>query len=314
MHHANMVKVAAQSAPPSTMPAFSIILPTNKRPSDFRLSVISCLSSSFEDFELLIGIQDIKKWNEGDSRDKDFAKDSRVRLIDASMARNLPANLNILLRNLSCSFAVRHDDDDYMHPTRMNRLYDNLEAARSSVVIGQSYKTLGTSDSRVVSSRIDPSVRDSENREKLLVGPCFAHPAITLNMDKLLYGYDEEFDYAQDYKLYVDNFYAGMFTGMQSMATYYNLPNPSKSSYSKKRIRQLAYHDICMAKLWGQLLGSSSDINRAALGFRKLFLTSEDSDLAKSASGFSKDDMGKCLNIYHKVLAQMKEKCSRKAG
>jgi len=294
------------------MPAFSIILPTNKRPSDFKQSVISCLSSSFKDFELLIGIQDIKKWNEGDGNDKDFTRDARVRLIDASMASNLSANLNILLKNLGSPFAVRHDDDDYMHPLRMIRLHDNLEVVKRSVFIGQSYKTFGISHSRVISPKIDPLVRDCENREKLLVGPCFAHPAITLNMDRLLYCYDEEFDYAQDYKLYVDNFNAGRFAGLPSMATYYNLPDPRKSSYAKKRIRQLAYHDICMAKLWGHLIGSSSDVNRATLGFRKLFLTSEDSDLAKSASGFSKDDMGKFLKVYHQVLARMKEVCASK--
>lgn len=261
------------------MPLFSIILPTNKTLDEIERSVTSCLASSFYDFEVLIGAQTVIKWNDISSFYYKLLQDSRVRIVDTSTAMNISANLNILLTKSNGCFAVRHDDDDFMHPLRLWSLHKNLEMLDSALIVGQSYKTYSNSGLKTISARIDPCLRDHENREKLLSGPCFAHPAITLNMKKIKFLYDESFTYAQDYKLYIDNFDVGDFLGLPTMATYYNLPDKSLKYYKNKRIQQLGFHDACMTKLWALLLESEQFEIHAASGFRKCFITHEDDEL-----------------------------------
>jgi glycosyltransferase involved in cell wall biosynthesis len=259
------------------MPFFSIVLPTNKSLAKIEQSLSSCLLSRFGDFEIIIGVQDFQVWDGDNSRIKSLLVDSRVRIVDATAASNLPANLNIILDSIHSPYAVRHDDDDLMHPLRLQRLYEQSELLKRAVVIGQAYKVVNKSFAHI-SGLILPSREDVVNRERLLVGPCFAHSAITLNMAKLQRRYDEDFTYAQDYKLYVDNFYAGQFVGLESMATYYNAPDVNGVGYKSKRIRQLGFHDHCMFRLWDGIVGGGIVKIDMVAKFRKSFITSEDDE------------------------------------
>jgi len=292
------------------MPFFSIVLPTNNSLSKIEQSLSSCLSSSFSDFELMIGVQDFEAWDFDSSSFKHLLEDSRVRIVDATSAKNLPANLNILLDSISSPYAVRHDDDDLMHPLRLHHLYEQSELLEKAVVIGQAYKTIGNPFVGI-SGIVLPSKDDILNREHLLLGPCFAHPAVTLNMSKLQLRYDEDFTYAQDYKLYVDNFSAGLFVGLQSLATYYKVPNRNETSYHSKRIQQLAFHDRCMFELWFFLLGEDSLSPILVSEFRKSFLTSEDDKLRSTILASTSIDKSELIEIYQDLLYKLRVNWSR---
>jgi len=261
------------------MPVFSILLPTNKSQEFIQDSIASCLSSSFINFELLIGIQDWKIWNSSSIKQHSILEDPRVKIVDSTKTSNLPSNLNHLISYASSDYAVRHDDDDLMHPLRLRSLFDNIDVVKRAVVVGQSYRIINNFK-QLISPVISPSPHDFDNRCRLLIGPCFAHPAITLNLRRLNYLYDESFDYAQDYKLYVDNFDSGDFLGIEKMATYYSAPIKDLSdSYINKRVKQLKLHDECMLKLWTGLIGSERVLKSIVTMFRKAYITSEDDEL-----------------------------------
>jgi len=264
------------------MPVFSILLPTNKTQAFAQDSISSCLSNSFLDFELLIGVQDWNIWNSSSIKQQWILDDPRIKIVDSTNTSNLPSNLNHLISHASCDYVVRHDDDDLMHPLRLRSLFDNIDIVNRAVVVGQSYRVMDDFK-QLISPVISPSPHDFENRCRLLTGPCFAHPAITLNLRKLNRAYDESFDYAQDYKLYVDNFNSGDFLGVAGMATYYREPKKSLSDfYVKKRVKQLELHDECMLELWTSLMGSENISASIVTMFRKAYITSEDDELIGS--------------------------------
>lgn len=288
------------------MPIFSILLPTNKSQRFAEDSILSCLSSSFNDFELLIGVQDWEIWNSISVKNKRIFDDNRLRVIDASQTLNLPGSLNCMIRHAASSFIVRHDDDDLMHPLRLRHLVDNLDVVKQSVVVGQSYKIIDFVRS-YCSAVVHPSISDYDNRVKLLTGPCFAHPAITINLNKLNSQYDEEFIYAQDYKLYVDNFEAGYFRGIKGMATYYTAPQKYSSSYFNKRVRQLQLHDMCMLKLWSSLLSVESIPSNIISMFRRKFISSEDIEPLGRLSNEVIAYQAELLDYFHRALNSLQK-------
>ena len=282
-----------------TMPLFSILLPTNKSQAEVEKSVSSCLLSVFKDFQINIGIQDWSAWRSQSPQDSTIFDQSNIKLIDSSSCSNLSSNLNHLIRSSSNSFfAVRHDDDDLMHPYRLQRLYENLSIIQKSLIVGQSYKILGDSDSKA-SLVINPSIRNAQNKISLLLAPCFAHPTITINLSRIKLFYDETFDYAQDYKLYVDNFYAGHFVGLVGMATYYRSPDVEHPNYRPKRLRQLSLHDQCMHKLWNLVLGGKEISLEDITLFRRKFITSEDQILLREPSLAGSLDINEIIETYN---------------
>lgn len=273
-------------------------MPTNKSQAFAQDSISSCLSNSFLDFELLIGVQDWKSWNGSSIKQQWILEDPRIKIVDSTKTSNLPSNLNHLISHASCDYAVRHDDDDLMHPLRLRSLFDNIDIVDRAVVVGQSYRVINDFK-RLISPVISPSPHDFDNRCRLLTGPCFAHPAITLNLRKLNYIYDESFDYAQDYKLYVDNFSSGYFLGVAGMATYYSEPKKSLSdSYVQKRVKQLELHDACMLKLWTSLIGAENISASIVTMFRKAYIASEDDELT-GASEIKQSARSADLNHYY---------------
>jgi len=261
------------------MPVFSILLPTNRSQAFVKDSISSCLSNSFLDFELLVGVQDWKIWHSSSIRQQWILDDPRIKIVDSTNTSNLPSNLNHLISQASCDYAVRHDDDDLMHPLRLKSLFDNIDIVDRAVVVGQSYRVIDDFK-QLISAVISPPPHDFENRCRLLTGPCFAHPAVTLNLRRLNRVYDVSFDYAQDYKLYVDNFNSGDFLGVAGMATYYRAPKKGLSDfYVKKRVKQLELHEACMLELWTSLIGPENISASMVTMFRKTYITSEDDEL-----------------------------------
>lgn len=261
------------------MPLFSVILPAKKVTTSLLLSIVSCTNALIDDSEILVGLQSSDSSSPDGLRliEKLCDTDSRIHIIDTKAASNLPQNLNILLRSTNSHFAIRHDDDDLMHPGRLRSLGQRLPEIRKALFVGQPYKIF-RQGSRGTSKLVYPSVRDMENRIRLLSSPCFAHPALTINLHKLTHSYDELYDYAQDYKLYVDNYSSGAFLGISGLATYYNAPTSIRGTVSQKRLSQLQYHDRCMHSLWELSLGVSVDPGLVTL-FRRLHISSDDISL-----------------------------------
>ena len=290
------------------MPLFSILLPTNRNFDQTLPSFISCITGSFLDFEILLGIQN-RDFLANYQRSIDFSSFSlknKVKLIDTSAAKSLPGNLNMLILHSNSKFLVRHDDDDFMHPSRLQSLSDNIDLLNSSLFVGQSYKVF-SDNSRFCSSRIDPCLDDISNRIKLLTQPCYAHPSLTINVDRLSFKYDESFDFAQDYKLYVDNFECGLFSGLPSMSTYYHSPNVSSKYYSQKRLRQLHFHDLCMYSLWSRLIPSDNITLDQITDFRRSFISADDflNDSENMRTPSISIDQHK--THYNKLLLQLKK-------
>ena len=284
------------------MPLLSIALPIKEYTKSLEASLASCFSSTFDDYEILAGIQEPFSL-ENSHRCHILLKNSKVRIIDCSAARNLPQNLNLILAASSSPFVVRHDDDDLMHPKRLERLAQVILHGEAShaVVLGQTYRCL--SEGRMTGHVAEVSCLDQENRLKLLTGPCFAHPAVTLNMSKLQCWYDEDYELAQDYKLYVDNYSCGAFVGDKGVGTYYSLPTYTSIARLTRRRKQLGLHDKAMSALWRYLLGADRVDEQKVTYFRRRWISKDDLDAVSSdhLNSFSEEEDREAWAMYEEA-------------
>jgi glycosyltransferase involved in cell wall biosynthesis len=234
------------------MPKFCIGVPILKYEEQFKY-VFSSIVTAVEgfDYEIIIGIQNL------DTIPKNGAEDilglPKVRAIDSSNVSTLSGNLNNIIEQSNSPYFVRIDDDDYMHPYRISKLARTIEENPNFAIIGQSYKMFaeGKKAGRIIS----PLRENASNKQFLLFGVPFAHPAITINLDKIEgRRYDPEMMYAQDYMFYIDNLASGEFIGTRDMSLYYRVPNQNKLGYLRKRKIQLHCHEKAMIKLWNKVL------------------------------------------------------------
>ena len=101
-------------------------------------------------------------------------------------------------------------------------------------------------------------------------------------MNRLQYWYDEDYELAQDYKLYVDNYSSGAFVGDKGIGTYYSLPEYNSVARLKRRKKQLALHDKAMSSLWKYLLGIERVDEQKVTYFRRRWISRDDLDEVSS--------------------------------
>jgi glycosyltransferase involved in cell wall biosynthesis len=283
------------------MPLFSIALPCKTYSLLLERALSSCFSGNFNDFEVVVGLQNYPSFLQ-EKKISGLFDDQRVRILDTSIAKNLPENLNFILSHINSDYAVRLDDDDMMHPGRLTALHNAIDVISKYSIIGQGYIPLkGHKDSKK-NNPIFSHRSHCQNAQHLLLGPCFAHPTITLNMRKITHAYNSHFDYAQDYKLYADTLSHGLFLGLDSVGTYYTQPDNTRKSYKQKRIRQLRFHDQVMRQVWQ--LATSHEVDQDYIkSFRRTFISNEDSILLNESFSVTALERDKMIEAHKLALA-----------
>lgn len=233
----------------------SIVIPLKKASPDFMINYSTISAALIDDAAIYIGIQE---WQNSDQNMLEWLEmQPYTKLLNNTGCANLSQNLNSILKVIPTKYAVRMDGDDFMHPKRLYWLKEFLGERNPAIVAQSYYPIIGKSRHK----RIRPFSKSIDNKLMLLTVSPFAHPAITLNLEKIgRTPYNEKYDYAQDYILYVEMMGKGDYLGIDSTGIYYNVPNPGQHAYLEKRQKQLEVHEIAMFQAWSSIPGLSFPI------------------------------------------------------
>ena len=179
-------------------PLVSVIMSAYNSKSTIGESIESILSQSYQNIELLI-------CNDGSTDDTQIIlnsfqkKDSRVRLFQNPKNLGLTASLNTLIAESKGVFIARQDADDISLPERLEEqlkycLVNNYEVVTSRSINKLNNKTLPRF-SYFLPYKVLIKFRNP-----------FIHGTLVIKKELLnkVGNYDENFTYAQDYKLYRD--------------------------------------------------------------------------------------------------------------
>lgn len=209
----------------------SIIMSTYNSEDTLSEAIESILSQTFKDFEFLI-------MNDGSNDGTDeilnhyLKKDARIKIFKNNNNIGLTKSLNYLVNKSKYEIIARQDSDDLSHKQRLEKQYNLLNSTVFSICTtrSQSIQTLKKIPNLSFYLPI-----------KLLLK--FKNPFVhgTLMMSKKILldlgCYDEDYKYAQDYKLMLDLYRSGNKVKIINEVLYYlNTKDniSSNNSYEQK--------------------------------------------------------------------------------
>lgn len=179
-------------------PLISVIMSVYNDDQRVKNSIESILNQEFVDFEFLI-LDDASTDNTFKVLKSYELKDHRIKIFRNSQNIGLTKSLNILLSYSSGKYIARQDSDDISSP---NRFLEQLTFIEKKKLVGCS-----TRASIYKGSGLIPGISIYFPLKILM---SFKNPVIhgSVVLEKKTYlkykGYDENFYYAQDYKLFYD--------------------------------------------------------------------------------------------------------------
>lgn len=184
----------------------SVIMPTYNRTSVYlKQSIESILNQTYSDFEFIIV-------DDGSSNGtKELIKsydDPRIRLLINEQNMGLPRSLNRALDECRGEYIARMDDDDIAYPTRFEKQFAYMRQHPDVIVCG-TWVGFMDDNGQLTGTTIRDCIEDMDSyRITLLFGniPTIFHPSSFVNRRLFLENhlcYESEYDYAEDYKLWL---------------------------------------------------------------------------------------------------------------
>ena len=185
--------------PAHSAPIVTVLMAVFNGEKYLREAIDSVLTQTFGDFELLI-VNDGS--TDGSRAIVESYGDSRIRLIDNETNLGLARSLNRGLAVARGRYVARLDADDVSEPERLARQAEFMERHPDVVLLG-SWHTLIDEHSKEIGRRWVPC--DHFPIRWMLEFICpFAHSAVMIRRTALLTeSYDESFEYAMDYDLWL---------------------------------------------------------------------------------------------------------------
>lgn len=178
-------------------PILSVCIPCYNAAKHVRECIDSILSQSFTDFELLIV-------DDGSNDDSisiiQSYDDSRIKLLKNK--HNYIASLNLLLQQAKGKYIARMDADDKMLPDRLLIQYNYMEHHPEIDVLGGGMDFFGDREGTYIPEAKNQTI----TMEEMLKSNRLAHPTVmirTSSLDKIPVYYEEDYIYAEDYKLWM---------------------------------------------------------------------------------------------------------------
>ena len=171
-------------------------------------AIDSILTQTFTDFEFII----IDDASSDDSLQViNSYKDARIVLLQNTKNLGLTKSLNIGIAKAKGKYIARMDADDISMPKRLEKQFDFMEEHLEFAFCGTRAKTINDVGDQV--NFFKEPLDSNKILGTLLLKNCFFHSSITIRRDALLTvsGYDEEFIYAQDYRLYLQLFESQLY-------------------------------------------------------------------------------------------------------
>jgi len=236
------------------MPKLSVILPVyNERPKFMENAIQSILNQTYRDFEFLI-IDDASESYVGEIINS--YKDERIVYVRLEQNSKICAALNQgIEQSLGEYIAIMHSDDFSIR----SRLEKQISVLESNVNIGlvNSYSLIKSGNK----SQLNRPFLD-QNFEKLYlkyVGNNIIHPNVMIRKSVLQengISYNEQFVYAEDYRMWIDIMPFCDFCPIPEVLTIYNLnvnPNRQNKEYMEK------CRKVILLENYMNLLNSYSD-------------------------------------------------------
>lgn len=193
----------------------SIVIPVYNSARYLRECMDSIMGQTFKDFEVIM-IDD----GSTDDSVKIIAsyQDPRIKLIRNN--HDYIQSLNMGMTAAQGKYIARMDSDDVMLPERLQLQYEYMEKNPEVDVLGGGMKCFGKSNNEHIPKEII-TIWD------MLDGCCVIHPTVMMRsqvIKDLGFKYEEEYIYAEDYRLWVKMMQAGLcFRNLQKILIYYRL-------------------------------------------------------------------------------------------
>ncbi len=208
----------------------SIILPSFNRAGFISATIESCLDQTYADFELIIvddcstddSIQLIKSYQE---------KDPRIKLIQNSNNKKLPATLNIGFEAASGDYYTWISDDNMFSPRALEEMIVVLDDHPEIGLVYTDYTTIDNEGKKI--ARIyqeEPEylpIRDC-------VGACFLYRA---SVAQQVGGYNEKLFLIEDYEYFLRMGLKTKFFHLSKSLYYYRVHKASLTQSRKEEIR-----------------------------------------------------------------------------
>jgi len=171
-------------------------------------AIDSILAQTFIDFEFII-IDDAS--SDTSLQVINSYKDARIIVVQNTKNLGLTKSLNIGIAKAKGKYIARMDADDISLPKRLEKQFGFLEEHLEFAFCGTRAKTINDVGDKV--DFFNEPLDTNKILGTLLLKNCFFHSSIIIRRDALLTvsGYDEEFIYAQDYRLYLQLFESQLY-------------------------------------------------------------------------------------------------------
>jgi glycosyltransferase involved in cell wall biosynthesis len=196
-------------------PLISIVLPTYNGARYLRKSVESCLSQTFEDFELII-VNDCSTDDTGKIADGFAQSDPRVRVIHNSFNKKLPLSLNTGFEQARGRYHTWTSDDNYYAPDALGVLARELTAHPETDLVYTDYTLVDDKD-QVRGMRKFNNIYDGFT-EWLGCGACFLYKSEIFFANK---GYNPGAFLIEDYDFFMRAFLKFNFTYLPRYDLYF---------------------------------------------------------------------------------------------
>ncbi len=185
-------------------PLVSIILPTyNPKKEWIEASIRSVLDQKYQNFELLIIDDASSNWVLATVQAL-IASDSRISIIRNPKNLHLVQTLNTGITHANGKYIARIDHDDMWSDTlKLQKQVEFMENNSEYWLCGTGL-TMMDLEWRLL-DRVPVRLTDSEIRQHILMDSQFAHPSVLIRRETfdLVWLYDSEWNYAEDYELWL---------------------------------------------------------------------------------------------------------------
>jgi len=183
------------------MEKISVLMSVYNDESNIEYSLESVLNQTYKNLEVLI-MDDCSTDNTSKIIEQIAKKDSRINIYKNEKNKGLTHSLNLLINNSNGNYIARQDSDDFSFPERLSKQINFIKNKNLDGCTTRAYKK--------ESFKITPRFSKYFNKKFILkLKNPFIHGSLLIKRDVILNigGYDENFYYAQDYKLFKDLIY-----------------------------------------------------------------------------------------------------------
>lgn len=217
----------------------SVIMSTYNDQHFVHLSIESILKQSYTDFEFLI-LDDFSSDSTLEVLKEYELKDERIKVFKNSKNIGLTKSLNKLIKLSNYNYIARQDSDDVSLPNRFKVQLDYMKLKKISVSTSLA-KLKNSKQIRPKLSHLLPQKTIIKIKNPFVHGTMIIEKSVLEEVNL----YDENFYYAQDYKLFYDLVKKGVKIGVIKKPLY--ILN-TKDNISSKNKKQQAYYAECVKK------------------------------------------------------------------